>query len=324
MAPPNPSVGPQTLRQAKAAYKARGQPTLTDREKRQLDRSAELDRRAWRIKEAEKRKAEVAKRRQETEQQERVERENMRRIGRKSDKFGFLGSQMHLGAWFGDRSGEGAENTLSAVDDRSPAANRGSEDEWVGDGGVDDQTLLSVLSVASETETYATIAHGDSAHQVTKQHTHSQAQIQRAGTRPGLLVENDFTNFLDELDSSTQIARELASDDDSKMVPAAASHQPPLTSDDFDLSVQDLEEIASSSGTHRTVEDDKTLMPPPALPMKRMQSAASSQDRLATTHNSIAELSNYGPSLPAHLGFNMAELEGFVDDDLQLMQSVFG
>ena len=104
--PPAPLPNrPQTIKQAKAAYKSRGQPSLTEKEKRQLDCAIELDRRAWRSKEADKRKAEAAKKRLENEQKQKEELERLR-LGsqRRCDRFGYKSSQMHLGAFLNKRS----------------------------------------------------------------------------------------------------------------------------------------------------------------------------------------------------------------------------
>ncbi|KAI7380127.1 hypothetical protein KC328_g12956, partial [Hortaea werneckii] len=76
---PKPQSGPvvqrQTIKQAKAAYKSRAQQPLSDAEKKQLERSIELDRRAWRTKEQERKKAEALKKRQEKERREKDDHE---------------------------------------------------------------------------------------------------------------------------------------------------------------------------------------------------------------------------------------------------------
>jgi len=67
-------TAPQTLRQAKAAYKQQQGPRLSEHEQRQIDRGAELLRRAERAKEQERRKKENQRRREEKERKERKAR----------------------------------------------------------------------------------------------------------------------------------------------------------------------------------------------------------------------------------------------------------
>ena len=85
-----------TIKEAKAAYKTRAEQPLTEREKKQLERSIQLDRRAWGLREREKNKLDLAKKRAA---QEKAQKEEERRIGtqRRNDKFGFKSSQFHLG-----------------------------------------------------------------------------------------------------------------------------------------------------------------------------------------------------------------------------------
>lgn len=90
----------KTLKQAKAAYKTRSEQPLTEREQKQLERSLQLDRRAWALREREKTtRLDTAKKRAA---QEKAQREEQARLGtqRRCDKFGFASSQFHLGAFF--------------------------------------------------------------------------------------------------------------------------------------------------------------------------------------------------------------------------------
>lgn len=99
---------PVTIKQAKAAYKSRAASTntLSEREKKQLERSAALDRRAWGLREKEKARVEAVKKRAE---REKLEREGRRNPGeeekRRRDRHGFLASQLCLGAFFGRGGG---------------------------------------------------------------------------------------------------------------------------------------------------------------------------------------------------------------------------
>lgn len=89
----------KTLKQAKAAFKARDETPITEREAKQLERALQLDRRAWALREREKTRADVTKKRLA---QEKAQKDEERRLGtqRRRDRFGFKSSQFHLGAFF--------------------------------------------------------------------------------------------------------------------------------------------------------------------------------------------------------------------------------
>ncbi|KAM0720287.1 hypothetical protein Q7P37_004423 [Cladosporium fusiforme] len=89
----------KTIKQAKAAFKARDETPITEREQKQLERSLQLDRRAWALREREKNRAETAKKRLA---QEKAQKDEERRLGTqvRRDRFGFKSSQFHLGAFF--------------------------------------------------------------------------------------------------------------------------------------------------------------------------------------------------------------------------------
>lgn len=333
-APPAPAHRAQTLKQAKAAYKSRNRSSLTEREKKQIERSIELDRRAWRAKEAEKRKAEAKAKREEKERKEREGGGGMT-SQRRCDRYGFVGSQMHLGAFFGGggRDDVRRENVAHAAEAKA------DEDEEFG-GSLDDESMLD-----AEVEEKP-----DSAIEEVSASREVDRSLTNASKRTAAQLKDSPTPELDviwdELDSSTQIARDLSTETPSGHDGAAKSLNTSFGSGDFDLSVEDIEDAQGGDQTRHKIKDDAKLMPPPALPSKMSLPARSARDRAQTTTNASTparpvqtsaltrppppqqpELSRplplkAAPKSPfaACLGFTMAELESFVDDDLQLTQ----
>ena len=316
MPPPPPPARPQTIKQAKAAYRTRGRPSLSEREKRQLERAAELDCRAWRSKEAERKKVDAAKKRIEKERREKDEREKaLMGSQRRCDRFGYKSSQLHLGAFLGKmntKSDEQKENSETATGDQ--------ESESFGDDDVDDETLLEALDGTNEIET----THTPAAQAFTRPHEstdipeqrilakvqlnkteqplpktshtfnqHTSAKTQLPRTKPPMPAPHELESVWDELESSTQIARELSTDEPVNAEQNPPSHSRSFGSDDFDLTVEDLEELIPPREADRKQAEDRKLMPPPPLPARR----ASCKPE-----------------------YTMSELERFVDDDLCLTQ----
>ena len=332
----------QTLKQAKAAYKTRNQSTLTEREKKQIERSLELDRRAWRAKEQEKRKAEAKAKREE---KERREREAAGGAGvsmtsqRRCDRFGFVGSQMHLGAFFGGggRGTGGAEAVTGQVEGR----NEGVEDCF--DADLDDETLLEALQEGKDEGVNA-----DQKPAVIEPPAAGNASpaASKVPCEDAAGSGGDLDFFWDDLDSSTQIARDIADEPKKSAEPKPAHNaRSPATSfgsEEFDLSVEDIEAAQTKNTPQQKTEQDKRLMPPPALPKKtpatakpevkpptskltmpppprlaksRLSSGAPMQLNRLTPPKAISK-----PCSAAQFGFTLAELESFVDDNLQLTQ----
>ncbi|KAK5705149.1 hypothetical protein LTR97_002266 [Elasticomyces elasticus] len=253
----------RTIKQAKADFKARGRPTISVLEQKQLERSIQLDRRAWGVKEREKRKAEAAKvRRVEKERSEKEAREKKALAGGKtrSDRFGYASSQMHLGAFFGG----GGVKKLDVKSEMEVEVKAENEDDMFGDDGLDDETLLetlespmrafdmpqlsveakvtaelpaptrsalqqchSQLSVTPRTNntgTHTAVARAPfGAEAVAKP---SSLTASRAQTKPPATVACDLGDFWNELESSTQIARDLAFDEPKvEASPAVVPHQ---------------------------------------------------------------------------------------------------
>ncbi|KAK3716548.1 hypothetical protein LTR37_006444 [Vermiconidia calcicola] len=305
--PASPPAGrAQTIKQAKAAFKARGRPALTEREQKQLERSIELDRRASKAKEAEKKKAEAAEKRSEKDRKDREERLKVQ-LGtqRRCDKFGYKSSQMHLGAFLGK----------SRVQHETQRVNSGalagvSDDDSFGDSGVDDETLLDALCGMQGLE-----KGGHTTHRTDDElkkpspttHQHQPAKKSHAAIAPTPYLNSELDLFWAELDSSTQIARELSTSPPTgpqQQRSMTSSHTGSFGSDEFDLTVEDLEELQPSPAQQKIVEDRK-LMPPPPLPGRDPPLAKSIMEKATTLD----------------YGFTLNELESFVDDDLQLTQA---
>lgn len=317
-------VKAQTTRQAKASFKARGRPSLSAQEQRQLERAIELEDRAERAKEADKRRAEAARKRAETLKKDKSERERGQLLSqRRCDKFGFKASQSHLGAFFGKN---GMQKKPSKVDE--------APEDVFEDDGLDDEELLQAL------EQPKAEPKPPNANQVPK----SDAVLMPPPSRPitttsvklsipePTSADYDLRSFWDELESSTQIARELStvSPEQRKASETRASS---FNSEDFDLTAEDLDELdPPKPATPRAVKAQRA-MPPPALPAKPQAKAmppppvpAKRLQNKVKTQNAIR-----GPFLPAsslycspELGFTLSQLENFVDDDLQLTQAVPG
>lgn len=292
MPPAPPTTRSQTIKQAKAAYKSRGQPSLTEKEKRQLERSIELDRRAWRSREAEKRKAETTRKKIEKDKKQKEELERVR-LGsqRRCDRFGYKSSQMHLGAFLN----KGNAKRDRQVETLQTLSSEGESDSF-GDDDLDDQTILDAMAHADEpkiphvTPQQPQTTSENAQTSVTTHHMASVHQIPTTASDPAM---DDLVNLWEDLDSSTQIARDLALDEAMKTKTEPTSKASSFSSGDFDLTIEDMEELDPAPPVQSKSEQDKKLMPPPPLPTKHI--------------------------LPIE-EFTMSQLERFVDDDLQLTQ----
>ncbi|KAK4504556.1 hypothetical protein PRZ48_005472 [Zasmidium cellare] len=332
----------QTTKQAKASFKARGRPSLSDAEQRQLERSIELEQRAERSKEAEKRRAEATRKRAENAKRERSARERGQLLSqRRCDKFGFKASQFHLGAFFGKPGNEAVVGQVRQAD---------QEEDVFGDEDLDDEELFKALESANPRKSQPD----------TKQAPKSDAvlmpppprpqpvALNRSHTEPTPAVDHDLGSFWDDLESSTQIARELNSDSP-KREKHLESKAGSFSSEDFDLTAEDLDELdPPKTGMMPTVESVRQTMPPSKSPLKTAVKtmppsklpvktavrtmppppvvAAKRVQNKAKPQNAIR-----GPFLPAsslycspELGFTLTQLENFVEDDLQLTQAVPG
>lgn len=229
----------KTIKQAKAAFKARDETPITEREQKQLERSLQLDRRAWALREREKNRAETAKKRLA---QEKAQKDEERRLGTqvRRDRFGFKSSQFHLGAFFqkpglpASKTG-GQEDRHAAVmmeeteavqqrQDRKDtscaaqdATGKDNDSDEFDDGfeDVDDESLLEALQ-SPET---ARISKPEAQHQMNPinpatsmpppPRPTSTASTIKPPIAPPLNPPGIDSEWDDFLESSTQIAREL-------------------------------------------------------------------------------------------------------------------
>ncbi|KAI4722814.1 hypothetical protein E4T48_01000 [Aureobasidium sp. EXF-10727] len=317
--------GKQTLKQAKAAFKARGSTFVTDTEKRQLERGAVLLQRAERIKESEARRKEVLKKK--SLQDAKSTKTCLLGTQRVNDKFGYQRSQFHLGAFLKPKhpAAPPSPAPLPALQEEESGT-----EPWE-DDGVDDDTLLDLAG-----ESPVTTLKGPT--QLPSQYTPSKTRGEPKLVSPSTTEE--FGSWDDFLERSSQIARDL-SVSQKPTPPATRSFDriPSFTSGDFDLSADDLEELdwsvdtlhqneaplprvppqpVSKNGDMRSWVNgknkkkdepggdiDRKLMPPPIIPTKRPSSA------------SAAARTNVPPG--AH-GISLADLESLAGEEIQLSQ----
>ncbi|KAF2090082.1 hypothetical protein K490DRAFT_62960 [Saccharata proteae CBS 121410] len=129
----------QTIKQAKAAYKKHG-PQMSVKERKQLERAAELDRRAERIKEQERKRRDAQKKRQEKEEKERKARESLG-LGMATQLAGFNHTQKRLKGAMESFLGFGRKKT--DADDKGKAdaqlhEEAADKDPWDDDVSLDD------------------------------------------------------------------------------------------------------------------------------------------------------------------------------------------
>ena len=329
----SPNVTKSTIKQAKADFKARGRPTLSALEQRQLERSIQLDRRAWGAKEREKRKAEATRKRTvEAGRREQGESESKALRGedgrRRCDRFGYPSSQLGMGAFLGGRvrMQQRREVAESAEKVEEDAGERMEEEESFGDSGVDDETLINALASSkaakSEEQTRADSSVPVSAPSLAAVPQHPAAEL------PPTTIDEP-SDFWDELGSSTQIARELASEESAKP-PKSSSHRPAIrTATTLPPGVA----LASGAPTSAFyTARDRKLMPPP---MMRPPPKPLSDSRQLRVTRPPPGPSDAGRPMARAVGsrskpatnatyFTKMELETFVDEDLQLTQAVPG
>lgn len=345
----------KTIKQAKAAFKTRTEQPLTEREQKQLERSIQLDRRAWGIREREKNKADIAKKRVA---QEKAQKDEERRLGtqRRFDKHGFKSSQFHLGAFFGmphhvvrnpmpevkaddatagrvehSDPGDGEKTTFLGENDISEF-----EDEYE---DVDDESLLEALQ--SPELTRVSKMQGAPAAIDTSMPPPPRPKIvppppRHVGQGHGQ-AEADL-EWCDFLESSTQIAREIDADVSTTTTTSPQAHRPAVkeavrttsfSSGSFDLTEDDIEQLdptprPETNNEHHEMQKqtkavtERLSMPPPPLPPKRAQQRPVFGHEAQETNAKIIPRNTHADE---RLGFSMTQLESFMDDDLELTQT---
>jgi hypothetical protein len=259
----------QTIKQAKASYASRGRPSLNAKEQKQLERSLELEQRAEKAKEQEKRRAAAAKKRAENENRSKAERErSFLGTQRRKDRFGYVSSQFHLGAFLvgGGMGGKsvGEDDTVMREEDF------GEEDDLFGDEELDDQDMLNALDVPV-TGQMSEHAKSDSA--VFMPPPPVPPTIRRSQSAP---VLEDMGDFWDDLESSTQIARELGDDAEVRLAEKTTStRSASFGSGEFDLTAEDLDQLDPPEIIQQEFPSAKTAMSPPAPVLKQVAKAIS-------------------------------------------------
>jgi hypothetical protein len=318
--------GKQTLKQAKAAFKARGSTTVTDTEKRQLERGAVLLQRAERIKEAETRRKEVLKKK--SLQDTKTTKACSLSTQRVNDKFGYQRSQFHLGAFLKPKA---------AVPAAADVKEEGTSPEPWEDDGVDDDTLLDLAGESPVTSIIPPSVRPPSQQTPSKTHGRVKHPLISPSTT------DEFGSWDDLFERSSQITRDLSTPQKPTHIsPATRSFDriPSFTSADFDLSADDLEELdwsadnlgnsnpapqaphqVTKNGNKRNWLDgkstkneekghdiDRRLMPPPHTIPKKC-SPPTRIDYATRT------------SVPPH-GISLADLEHLAAEEIQLSQTV--
>jgi hypothetical protein len=347
-----------TIKQAKAAYKTRAEQPLTEREKKQLERSVQLDRRAWGLREREKNKLDLAKKRAA---QEKVQKDEERRIGtqRRNDKFGFKSSQFHLGAFFrkpgpapladsedrkvdiGNEQSDVSRTATTTTPEVEMKVEKGQHEDLDGDSsdefeGVDDESLLEALQSPEVVRTNP-VSPGVHTRSTTSMPPPPRPAFVKSANKspaqPPVQIVEDL-EWQDFLESSTQIAREIGTEASATRSPPA--HAPAaketlrmgsFSSGSFEFTEDDIEELDPTPCPRvqheRTPEQAKAAsermaMPPPPLPFKQR---AQEPKQEGPRRGFISKYATEPSHTHDDIGFSMTQLESFVEDDLQLTQA---
>lgn len=284
---------PQTIKQAKQAFKTRGSTSVSAQERRRLERGAQLLERANRIKEQEQRKKELLRKKGETKDPPR-QKQVLLGTQRKLDKFGYKSSQFHLGAF------------LKTNPSLPPGTT--SVEPW-DDEALDDDTLLELTD-------------DEENHQPSLSGSNLTALAESNTTSPHH-NEHQWEGFLA---SSSQLARELSDEKPTPKKPTVLS-----SFGSIDFSSEDIEALDPSyespalmgppprpspqttsravstlKNTHRHDESSR-LMPPPQFPARGKPTSdfrPMDADMISTDH----------------FGISMADLERLAGEDVELTQ----
>lgn len=261
--------GAQTIKQAKAAFKARGSVAVSSAEQRRLERGATLLERASRLKEQEQRRKLQAKRRDEQPAKDKPVQ-----LGTqvKLDKFGYKSSQFHLGAFL-------------KASRRQSVAGKSEEEPWDSED-VDDDTLLDI-AVASD------VQHPPKPKAASTMTRKTSVLKSASNHQIDSPFHEDLSHWDDFLESSTQLERELSSE--KQIAPTKSSKSMPRISSfnsvdfDLDLSTEDLEELELGFA--------QTRIPPPPRPASSWESA-SKRDFMTTSTKSVVDRKTMPPQPP--------------------------
>lgn len=302
-----------TLRQAKAAHKARGGPAVSDKEIRQLQREIQLDQRAWAAKQREKTRTKAAQTRAEEQHRLKAEQAALQ-LGtqRRCDRFGHKSSQFHLGAFF---------TKASELIPMTETKGRSAETSFDDADDLDDESMLSALEDVDTTATTSVHEHrGDDCDAETVSKPESTIMPCLAP-----VVMNEHIDWDDFLESGTQITRELDNSKESAH-PTASPQQQQSHRMSFDsscslgLTSQDIEAldptpvVQITAGVKTDVATDRKLMPPPLMvPKKQFQAQGND-----CSNRGMMKAKAHQRTEQAE--FSLTQLENFLDDDMSLSQ----
>lgn len=347
-----------TIKQAKAAYKTRAEQPLTEREKKQLERSIQLDRRAWGLREREKNKLDLAKKRAA---QEKAQKDEERRIGtqRRNDKFGFKSSQFHLGAFFrkpgpvpladlkdgkvdiANEQPDVSKTATTVTPEVEMNVDKG-QNEYLDDDssdefeGVDDESLLEALQSPEVVRINPVSPDAQARSVVSMLPPPRPAFVKSTHNNPArlLMQENEDLEWQDFLDSSTQIAREISTEAPATRlspayVPATKEtlRMGSFSSGSFEFTEDDIEELDPTpcprvqhgqTPEQAKAASERIAMPPPPLPHKQ---CAQEPEQEGSRRGFISKYATEQSCTHNDIGFSMTQLESFVEDDLQLTQA---
>ena len=313
----------QTIKQAKATFKARGRPSVSEREKKQIERAAELEQRAERIREFERRKATLAKRKAEKEKKEKEEKEQQR-LGsqRRCDRFGRKSSQFHLRAFL--------QPVQELRIDDGPST---AEEDKFHDDGVDDEMLLNALCqpTALPRKTYQPAEYSGSTASLML--PPPPPPPPRNAVFPQVSFEScprgddfDVSNFWDQIASSTQIAKELEHEETGthgNSPSSFGSGSLDLTADDFerlDRSPPAISALEQQKLISASVSRTRSLVRNSAMQASPIGGVESVKPKVAI--NSCSRSSS--SAIPQDFGYTLSQLEGLVDNEIQLTQASCG
>lgn len=308
---------PQTIKQAKAAFKTRGSTSVSEVDKRRLERGAQLLERASRIKEQEQRRKDQV-RKKEAAPKEHQAKAPLLGTQRRLDKFGYKSSQLHLGAFL-----KVARPSI-ATEEKTVAS-----DPW-DDDDVDDDTLLDI-AVESP------IQQPDRTEEDTVTGLTAMRSLDKSAT---FHTCHDLEHWDDFLESSTQLARELSNEN-------AVTEKPPalqfssFDSADFDFSAEDLEELDASCHMATPKQTnyphdsnskamppppkpisgqsmDRKIMPPPSLPLPSKQQHNPPGLKHYTVRSPYTATATTKTKTPLYI--SLADLESLAEEDIELSQ----
>lgn len=303
---------PQTIKQAKAEFKKHG-PRISSQEQRQIDRGAELYRRAEKIREREKKRQIAKKRKQEREDRERDAR---RRLNIPSQKPAVARSQCLLEGFV--KIVKPGAKTVATKQLDAILEEESWSDDGMDDDELDDESMLEIvapLQCAPEPEVKVRdFAPSNPGVQLSPVSSFDELEVDDSPPKPVVEVTppSSYGDFelaeemidpdeiwADCFESNTQIEREM--EDSPKHPETVPQIQPPCfesysSTQDMSFDADDLEELgldqnpitakpSPAIAPHRSTELDRRLMPPPPRP--RPPQAAAGKTLPNLTHDSF-------------------------------------